>query len=86
MNKNHKKVCRVLNYTEHLLNLVSTVIGYVFISTYSSLVGIAVWITISAVGLKICVITAAVLKKYKSIVKKNENKNDKKSVLSKKLS
>ena len=86
MNKNHKKVCRVLNYTEHLLNLVSTVIGYVSISTYSSLVGIAVWITISAVGLKIGVITAAVLKKYKSIVKKNENKNDKKSVLSKKLS
>ena len=42
MNKNHKKVCRVLNYTEHLLNLVSTVIGYVSISTYSSLVGIAV--------------------------------------------
>ena len=71
MNKNHKKVCRVLNYTEHLLNFVSTVTWYVSISTYSSLVGIAVWITISAVGLEICVITAA-LKKYKSIVKKNE--------------
>ena len=68
MNKNHKKVCRVLNYTEHLLNLVSTVIGYVSISTYSSLVGIAVWITISAVGLKICVIIAAVLKKYYSTI------------------
>ena len=37
-----KKVCKILNYTEHLLILVSFVIGRGFISAFASLVGIQV--------------------------------------------
>ena len=55
MNNKHKKVCGVLNYVEHLLILVSTVTGCGSISALTSLVGIPVHITSSALGLKICV-------------------------------
>ena len=41
-----------------------------------SLVGVPVGIASSAVGLKICAITAGI-KKYKSIIKKNRKKHDK---------
>ena len=40
------------------------------------LIALPVGITSSAIGLKICVITAGI-KKYKSIIKKNKNKHDK---------
>ena len=76
MCKKHKKVCGVLNYIEHLLILVSTVTGCVSISDFSSLVGIPVGITSSAIGLEICVVTAG-MKKYKSIIKKKKKKHDK---------
>ena len=66
MSKKHKKFYRVLNYIQHLLILISTAIGYVSISAFASLVGIPIRITSSAIGLKICVITAGI-KKYKSI-------------------
>ena len=72
MCKKHKKVCGVLNYIEHLLILVSTVTGCVSISDFSSLVGIPVGITSSAIGLEICVVTAG-MKKYKSIIKKKKH-------------
>ena len=62
MGKKRKKVCRVLNYIEHLLILVSTVTGCVSISAFASLVGIPVGIANSLVGLKICVITAGIKK------------------------
>ena len=52
------KVCWVLNYIEHLLILVSTVTGCVFISDFVSLFGISVGITSSTIGLKIYSITA----------------------------
>ena len=52
------KVCWVLNYIEHLLILVSTVTGCVFISDFVSLLGISVGITSSTIGLKIYSITA----------------------------
>ena len=42
MSKKHKKVCRVFNYTEHLLILVSTVTGFISIFTFASLLGIPV--------------------------------------------
>ena len=69
MSKKRKKVCRVLNYIEHLfcrvLNyiehlfiFISSVTGCVFISAFASLVDISVGIANSAVGLNICVITA----------------------------
>ena len=82
MCKKHKKVCGVLNYIEHLLILVSTVTGCVSISDFSSLVGIPVGITSSAIGLEICVVTAG-MKKYKSIIKKKKNKHDKIILLAK---
>ena len=62
---NYKKV---LNYNEHLLILFSTVTGYFSVFAVASSVGIPIEITRSAIGLKICVITAAI-QKYKSTVK-----------------
>ena len=62
--KKHNKVCRVLNYIEYLLILISTVTGFFSIFSFTSLVGIPISITNSAIGLKICVITAGI-KKYK---------------------
>ena len=40
MSKKHKKVCRVLDYTENLLILISTVTGCVSISDFASFAGI----------------------------------------------
>ena len=82
MSKKHKKVYRVLNYIEHLLILISTVTRCVWISTFASLVGFPIRITSSAIGLKICVITAGI-KKYKSIIKKKKKKHDKIVLLAK---
>ena len=76
MSKKHKNVYRVLNYIEHLLILISTVAGCVSISTFTSLVGIPIGITSSAIRLKICVIISGI-KKYKSIIKKRKKKHDK---------
>ena len=80
MSKNHKKVCRVLNYIDHLLIVISTITGCVSISDFVSLIGIPIGITSSAIGLKICIITA-VMKKYKSITKKKKKKKHEKIVL-----
>ena len=76
MRKKHKKVCRVLNYIHHSLIAISTITGCVSISAFPSLVGIPIGITSSAIGLKICVITAGI-KNYKSIMKKKRKKHDK---------
>ena len=62
ISKKHKMVCTTLNYIEHFLTLGSAVTGCVFISAFPSLVGIPIVIMSSAVGLKICVITAAIKK------------------------
>ena len=67
-----KKVDRALNYIEHLLIPISTVSGYLSISAFASLVGIPIGITSSAVGLKICEITARI-QKYKSLRKDRRN-------------
>ena len=58
MSKKHKRVCRVLNYIDHSLIAISTITECVFVSAFASLVGIPIGITSSAIGLKICVITA----------------------------
>ena len=76
MSKKHKKVCTTLNYIEHFLILGSTITGCVSISAFASLVGIPIGITSSAIGLKICAITAAI-KRYKSIIKKQKKKHNK---------
>ena len=75
MSEKYKKTCKSLNYVEYSLILVSTVNDCVSISAFASLVCVPVDITISAVGIKICAITA-VIKKYKSIIKKKK-KHDK---------
>ena len=82
MSKKHKKLCRILNYIDHSLIVISTIIGYVSISAFASLVSILIGITSSAIGLKICVITEG-NKKYKSMIKKKKKKHDKIVLLAK---
>ena len=65
VSKKHNKVCITLNYIENFLILPSTITGCISISTFASLIGIPIGITSSAIGLKICVVTAGI-KNYKS--------------------
>ena len=58
MSKKHKKFCRVLNYIDHLRIVISTITGCVSIFAFTSLVGIPIGITSSAIGLKTCTLTA----------------------------
>ena len=55
MSNKYKKVCTTLNYIEHFLVLASAV----FFS-FASLLGIPRGIPSSAIGLRICVITARI--------------------------
>ena len=73
MSKKHKKICKFLNYIEHSLIIFSIITGCVSISAFASLVGISIGITISAIEVEICVITAGI-KTYNS-------KNKKKSMI-----
>ena len=75
MSKKHRNVCRVFNYIDHLLIIITTITRCVSISDFASLVDISIGITSSAVGLKICAITAGIIK-CRSIIKKKK-KNDK---------
>ena len=76
MSKKHKKVCATLNYIVHFLILGSAIIGCVSIFAISSLVGIPIGITSSAIGLKTSEIIGGT-KKYKSLINKKEGKHDK---------
>ena len=58
MSKRHKNVCTTLNYVKHFLIVASTITGCVLISVFVFLLGIPIEITSSAIGLKICAITA----------------------------
>ena len=82
MSKKHKKVCTNLNYIVPFLILASTITGCTSISAFASLIGIPRGIMSSAIGLKICAITAGI-KRYKSIIKKNKKKHDKIVLLAK---
>ena len=64
----HKTVFTPLSYNEHSLILIRQLLDEI---TFASLVGIPTGITSSAVGLKVCVINAAI-KIFKSIIKKKE--------------
>ena len=55
---------------------VPSVSGYVSISAFASIIGVPKFIVSSAVGLRICAITAAV-KKYQSIVKEKRKMHNK---------
>ena len=67
-----------------MLIITSIITGYVIISTFDSLVGVPIGITSSAIGLKTCAITA-VIKKFKSIIKKKRKKHDKIVLLAKSI-
>ena len=77
-----------MNYIEyielyiHSLIVTSTITGCVPISAFASLVEIPIGIASSTIGLKICVITAAI-KKFKSKIKKKRKKHDKTVFLAK---
>ena len=76
MRKKHKKVSRVLNCVEHVHILISTVTGYVSISTFAYLVSNPIGITSSAIGLRVYIITVGI-EKYKLIINKKNKKHDK---------
>ena len=54
---------QLINDVEHFLILASEVTGCVLIHAFTSLLGIALGITGFAIGLKICAITAGIIKK-----------------------
>ena len=74
--KKHRNICTTLNYVKHFLILASTITGCVSISALTSLVGIPIGITSSAIGLENCAIIAAI-KNYKLIIMKKKKKYDK---------
>ena len=76
MSNKYKKVCITLNYIELFFILPSAVTGCISISAFSSLLGIPIGITSSAIELKICAIAAGI-KRYKSIIKKKKKKHGK---------
>ena len=82
MSRNHKKVCKTLNYIEHFLLLASTIAACISISAFTSLLGIPIKITSSAIGLKIRAITGGI-KKHKSIIQKKKKRHDKMILLAK---
>ena len=62
ISRKHKKICTDLIYIEHFLILASTITGCISISAFASLIGIAVGIRSSVIGLKICAIAAGIKK------------------------
>ena len=69
MRTKHKEVCAASYYIEHFLMLAPTTTVCTSIFAFTSLIGILIGIRSSAIGLKICAITAGI-KKYESIIKK----------------
>ena len=57
MSKKHKKICRLLNYIDNLLIVISTITGCISISDFASSDGILIGIASSVIALKICAIT-----------------------------
>ena len=82
MSKKHIKVSTTINYIEHYLVLGSTITICISISAFASLVAIPMRITSSAIGLKMCAISAAI-KKYKLTIKKKKKKHYKIVLLAK---
>ena len=75
ISKKHRMISAILNYTERFLILVYMITGCVLISVFASLVSFPIGITSSAIGLKVCAMTAGI-KKRKSIIRKKK-KHDK---------
>ena len=68
-------MCRYLNGFKYFFVFISAISGCVSNSAFASIVRALADIGSSAVGLKICAITAEI-KKYKSIIKKKHKKHD----------
>ena len=62
-----------MNYIDYSLIAIGAITGCVFIFAFASLVGIPIGITSSAIGVNICVMTAAI-EKYMLIIKKKRKK------------
>ena len=60
MSRKHKKVYTSLNYFKHFLILASSITGCISISSFTSLFGIPIGVTSSAIGLKICAIASGI--------------------------
>ena len=60
LSKKHKNICRVLNYIENSLNLISTITACVSISSFASIVRTLTRAPSSRIGLQICVITTGI--------------------------
>ena len=60
VSEKYEKKCKYLNHVEDLLILVSTVTGCVSISAFASFLCVPVYITSSALGIKMCAITAGI--------------------------
>ena len=70
MSEKDENFCRALNYFEHFLAFASAASGGCdSISAFASLAVISAGFVSSALGLKICAITAEI-KRYKSVIKK----------------
>ena len=69
-------ICTVLSYIKQLLILASTVAGCISISPFPSSVVIPAGIASFTVGIKTRA-TTAIIKKFKSIIKKERNKHEK---------
>ena len=82
MNKKYKNVCRVFNYTDHSLTVVSTITGCVSISAFACLVGIQQGLRILQLELKNYAITARI-ERYKSKIKKKKKRHHKIVLLAK---
>ena len=80
MSKSIKKLN--LNNIDHLFTVIFTITGSISISAFTSLVGVPIVMTSSAIGLKVCAITVRI-KKYKSIIKKKKKKHDKIALIAK---
>ena len=74
MSEIYKKTQKYLN-VEQLLILASAITGCVSISSFSTLGHVPVFITTSAIWIKICVIAAGI-KNYKSIIKNKKKNHD----------
>ena len=62
-----------MNYIDHSLIVISTITGCISISTFVSIICIPIGITSSAVGLKICAITAGIKKQFNNYKKKKNH-------------
>ena len=82
MSKKHRNISATLNDIDHFLILASIITRCISISAFASFIAVPIIITISAIGLKICAITAK-SKKCKSLIKKKKKKHDKTVLLAK---